>query len=670
MLDGLDEVSSANFDVVVEAIVGLSGRLAASSPHSRLVLTMRGQFYQQVRERLDGTFPNVLTVQDFTPSDVYEFLTRWPFKSERQTQITHIYEQLVETPALYDLCTNPLILAMYVASNQSSANALPDTRSTFYSQVMVELLGTRRATQLRAPARKVERERREAVLGHLALNNMLGTKRSLNDIPHLEAIARIKSVYRCNTSDAEDRLVEIIRDTGIISAEKPGESLHFNHLTFCEYLAASECVARTDGWSRLMRTEREMLASDSMKSRLDEVIPFACAQAGREARPALLADVADLGNRRLFIRCLLETQGYEHTRTEEVLLAERDVLLSQPEDRWDRGWLDSFQLFVRVLRDLNSGLVPITDRRLESLVFFEALVSGSERRLLELFSGLAAIDPVSALRVADDMDFDVATGAPDLVVLKCDVPAFFALAVERMEATSADVTAWAKAIAEAALRSQAVAVRANKLAAGPALSKLADSSKRGRWLIEKSWRRRRTLYTDCLTVATMGRPSGQGTPSSSFPHIDALKKVRVTSRHLPPFLFLWWQPVGILFGSALTLLFALFVVFVVFRVIELTQPSPGQGGSSDGAAADGDGYATWAVSTAAGVAIALILMSYATYPYYRQYVFNRLLNLQVHAAAAVKFDWLLRLSLLQRVGVWRAWKLMVSFERSRESART
>ena len=56
-----------------------------------------------------------MTLKSFSPSDIYEFLTRWPFKTKKTLHITRIYNELTDRPTLREMCTNPLILAMYVA---------------------------------------------------------------------------------------------------------------------------------------------------------------------------------------------------------------------------------------------------------------------------------------------------------------------------------------------------------------------------------------------------------------------------------------------------------------------------------------------------------------------------------------------------------------------------
>src|SRR5712692_5240553 len=68
-------------------------------------------FHHHVRESYSSHFPVVFSVKPFTPSDTYEFLSRWPFPSDRAGTILRIFSDLNTHSNLRDLCSNPLILA-------------------------------------------------------------------------------------------------------------------------------------------------------------------------------------------------------------------------------------------------------------------------------------------------------------------------------------------------------------------------------------------------------------------------------------------------------------------------------------------------------------------------------------------------------------------------------
>jgi hypothetical protein len=115
-LDGLDEVASDAYDRTARAINGLSELLANQSSENQIFLTMRVQFHQQVHAHFDDDFPPVVQIMPFAPSDIYTFLTRWPFPDKAGANITRIFGDLTDRPTVREMCTNPLVLAMYVAN--------------------------------------------------------------------------------------------------------------------------------------------------------------------------------------------------------------------------------------------------------------------------------------------------------------------------------------------------------------------------------------------------------------------------------------------------------------------------------------------------------------------------------------------------------------------------
>ena len=132
LLDGLDEVSSSAYQDTRTAILGISQKLGQLSEENVIVLTMRTQFHQQIKDDYRAEFSHVLALKPFQPSDVYEFLTRWQFEKDSTQQITRIYNELTDRPTLREMCSNPLILAMYVAEDQAAGGAVPPyTRTEF-----------------------------------------------------------------------------------------------------------------------------------------------------------------------------------------------------------------------------------------------------------------------------------------------------------------------------------------------------------------------------------------------------------------------------------------------------------------------------------------------------------------------------------------------------------
>ena len=92
LLDGLDEVPSNSYVRVRSAINGLHRVLANLGTENVIVLTMRAQFHAQFRNDYGESFPVTLSLKPFSPSDIFDFLTRWPFNSNREENISRLFE--------------------------------------------------------------------------------------------------------------------------------------------------------------------------------------------------------------------------------------------------------------------------------------------------------------------------------------------------------------------------------------------------------------------------------------------------------------------------------------------------------------------------------------------------------------------------------------------------
>jgi len=560
LLDGLDEVSSEAYERTATALRALSRRLEHASSENAIILTMRTQFHQQVRDDFADDFPPTLYIRAFSPGEIYTFLNRWPFRHNKARAITRIYSDLTDRPTLREMCSNPLVLAMYVSNDQSSdATNTPDTRTAFYSQVVEELLVARRSRQLGLAARSTLREQREAILGRLAYQNLTDANRPPNSLSWREALEVVSDVYGCDHSDVAERYFrELARDTGIISEERERESFRFIHLTFCEFLAAKECAqGRANGWDDLMAAHRRFgdASLPPLRTRLLEVIPFTCALLPRVQRPDALDEIAKLGDRQVMGRCFLETQAYDHSRWQSYSEEEAASLTEVSEEEWNEDWLRRLHLFNVVLRDAEEwgkhvGRKPTTIT-LDQV--FSILVGSSRQRLIRVFSAYAAQDAGAAFRLAEACGVDLVLEHPGLLIANCTNPPFLAIAMQRAMEERRRTVRWTQILAEAALRSNVVAAT---LQSSPspdewrALVQRVDF--RSRWslraaqvsvffddtdvhlaYLDMGVHVRHTLgpmtdtsyYTDCLTLA-LSSPSPQ--------HGEEFSALRVLGRVSPP----------------------------------------------------------------------------------------------------------------------------------------
>jgi hypothetical protein len=506
LLDGLDEVSKSQYPRVSRAIRQFSDRLSAESDETVVVLTMRTQFYQQIKEDFRDGIGQAVFIRPFKPTDIFEFLTRWPFRSNQHHFLTQIYKDLTDKPTLREMCSNPLVLAMYTAEYESSGTSVaPETRTEFYKRVTEELLIKRRLLQTgKTIAPNKLREQRERILGRLAYEHLLDARQSSNSLRWTEAVKIVKSVMNCETEAAEAAFRELAKETGLISEERHGESLRFIHLTFCEFLAAYEAVqGHKDGWGSLIKANGDFQREQSPQShpRLLEVIPFAAGLVPRIRRPDIMADITRTGDARLIARCFLETKAYEHESWKPFVNSAKSRLLETPEESWNEEWLRDLHLFNVVVRDEQQCASHTGDgsnNEIDLGDFYRTLVAKQQNNLRTLLAAYAAQDAAAVFRLAEVCELDLLTDYPAIIIDSLDQNPFFELAVDHALHDESRLGDWAVLFAEAALRSSVVAQKMSRTEADKHLERHTDSVSR-----RKQWRGRslNSFYGQVITLA-------------------------------------------------------------------------------------------------------------------------------------------------------------------------
>ncbi|HTB00005.1 MAG TPA: NACHT domain-containing protein [Bradyrhizobium sp.] len=508
ILDGLDEVSSAAYPRVSTAINELSSRLQQLGAESAIVLTMRTQFHQQIRGHFDEQFPMVLSVKPFTPSDIYLFLTRWPFRNAKMENVVRIYNELTDRPTLREMCANPLVLSMYVAQDQSSGYQIaPDSRTDFYAKVSDELLIKRRAKQIGAvEAQAVVREQRQKILGIIAFDHLTDPDQAPN---HLSWDAGLKAVSQVvgisSETDAQRYFKELAKETGIISDEQEGETFRFIHLTFCEFFCAFEAVqGRGDGWEALLVSHRAFSLVPAARSRLVEVLPFAAALSPRHRRPRCLQEVSESNDSRLLARAFLETKLYAHPLWPGYVDASIESLLTGSEVDWNSDWLRDLHLFLVVASDAEraSRVVAGIQKADSIATFFQGFAKRSAAPLAKLIESYAEQDAAAAFRIASLCGVDVLKDLPSVVINNLSQPPFMAIALERALKEMASNKAWACLIAEGGLRSAAAALALSRRPQRLLPEQMNSVSNSSLWSIGEFIPP--SLYTDCVAVAYAG----------------------------------------------------------------------------------------------------------------------------------------------------------------------
>ncbi|WP_405091978.1 NACHT domain-containing protein [Micromonospora sp. NBC_01392] len=459
LLDGLDEVSTDSYPIVAKAISTLSQRMANAGPSNKLALTMRTQFYKQIHSSFSEAFPIVYHVQPFTPTDIYSFLSVWPYPDgvPRNATINRIFAELTDRPTLREMCSNPLVLAMYVASDQGGNSVgTPDTRTGFYSRVVDELLLFRRNRQLDLPMKSTVREQRERLFGKLSFENLTDPSQPANLINWDRALAVTSEIYGCNSEqEAKGRLREICKETGLLSEERAGETLRFIHLTFCEFLAAKEAIhGRETGWLELISVHREFATKDVQSAtKLIEVLPFAAGLTSRVMRARMLDDIAALSDSRVLGRVFLETHAYDHPIWTSFASSEAAFLTSSPQSRWDDEWLQRLHLFTVILTDeaewrqaYNRAPAAITHEQL-----LKMLIQGDRTRLVAVLGSYASVDPQAAFRLAQSLQVDLIADHPAVIVENLSNYPLYSLVIEDLSTRPTPELQQALIVCEAAM---------------------------------------------------------------------------------------------------------------------------------------------------------------------------------------------------------------------------
>ena len=507
LLDGLDEVSTKNYPIAARCINDLSDYLSDLSPNNSVVLTMRTQFYQQIKNDFTRNFPHSTFLKPFTPSDIYDFLSRWHFKKETEKNISRIYKDLTDRPTLREMCSNPLILSIYVAEDQiSKGNASPESRTQFYRKITEELIIKRRLAQTPSTTASYTslKEQRERILGKIAYDHLLSLGEPKNMLSWEKAITIIKEILDCGDSKAELIFNEISKETGLITEERYKESFRFIHLTFCEFLAAFEVVqGMNDGWRQLINHHKNFVNTTiEGKSRLIEVIPFTAGLLPRFYREQALYDIAELNDTTLMSRCFLETKFYSHESWSNFIKTSRDLLLNNIGRDLDEKWLQDLHLFNVVVRDAKLASENMNiDQNIDLSNFYENLLDNDKIILNKILSAYASQDAAAVFRLGEISNINLQRDFPNLIIQNCDQIPFLGLIKDKIIQNKDESENWAALLVESALQKKLVSYILNTMQRDEELNtRIKGNSNYVIWFYKKYIPE--TFFTQCLTIAT------------------------------------------------------------------------------------------------------------------------------------------------------------------------
>lgn len=458
LLDGLDAVPQSSFQLIARGINEACKMLAAGSANTRIIMTSRFMFDQEVRDRFD-CFSDLLYLRVFSQEDVYEFLRRWPFRANPQEAITRIFSSLADRPSLAEICANPLALSMYVSSYDVEGSAPAATLTDFYSQLTDELLKNRRR-HLGSPAPSADSQERERILGRMALGNFTDVSSARNSISWPLAIRMTRDIYQLPDDEgAETALRQLAADTGLIVEDHSSESLRFIHLSFCEFFAAKQLAQAGDAeWRDLLDAYSSPPTGELTLNPLSEVIPFALRLSPPTQLTPRLTAVFSVGDSELVYRSLLETRPYDNPLWRKYINEETERILSVRSQQWDFNWLRNLHSLSLMLDDEASWRESIGELPTLSLNrLMVDIIKSRHGRLEEVFEAYAKIDPRAAFQLADRCGIDLISAKPRLVVHSLANGPFFQSFMERVRSEQDDAVGWAFMLSEAALLNTSVA---------------------------------------------------------------------------------------------------------------------------------------------------------------------------------------------------------------------
>ena len=292
LLDGLDEMPDQEVRV---AVTNWIEQQSSGQAGNLLVLTSRPFGYRD--NPVGGAI--VVEVQAFTEEQISSFIRQWYVAvsvrshgaSNESSRLAarlgadELLARLDETPSLFELTANPLLLTM-IANVHQYRGALPGSRAELYEEICDVFLGKRH--QARGVAVDMPSRQRQAVLRNLAYAM---TRQGISEVTAKDAANCVgPALARVSKRVEPADFLRSVEDSSGLLIEKERGVYAFAHLTFQEYLTADfiresgradELVANLDSawWRETIRLYAAI--SDAT------VVVDACLD--RRTEPALLA---------------------------------------------------------------------------------------------------------------------------------------------------------------------------------------------------------------------------------------------------------------------------------------------------------------------------------------------------------------------------------------------
>jgi len=248
MLDGFDEVAKEQRSAVARWI----NEQVRQYGKSVFILTSRPKAYteQEVGDRLEFTTP--LWVQNFNPKQRQDFVERWYLCQERYANggrdtpdvrqaatqaATELLAQIEARQELKDLAKNPLLLNMIVTFHRRYPGAdLPKRRVELYREIC--LLQLRDRPSARTLETLLTQCEAQTILQMLALEMMQQKQERIDRATLLQQFTGYLAAQG-EAVDAKEFLEQVVQISELLVEREP-EEFEFAHLSFQEYLAATQ----------------------------------------------------------------------------------------------------------------------------------------------------------------------------------------------------------------------------------------------------------------------------------------------------------------------------------------------------------------------------------------------------------------------------------------------
>jgi formylglycine-generating enzyme required for sulfatase activity len=297
LLDGLDEVADEQERRQMAEWVD---NLVATYPHNRYIVTSRPAGYDSAP--LENDFTRY-EVRDFEMPEVEQFVRNWYLAVETATQgdtpkarrdaaqrARELSAAIRVSVGIRRLVVNPLLLSIVALVHRYRAH-LPDRRVDLYNECVDVLLEHWEAakglvgpsTLLRAGALLPAQKR--AVLQSLALAMH---KVEVHQVPRSE-VEQLIAAYLPQVSGGQAKSADValflneVRERSGLLVEQEMDTYAFSHLTFHEYLAASEIAGSED------EAERTSLVDHATSEWWREVLLLYAGMRERDPSPVVQA---------------------------------------------------------------------------------------------------------------------------------------------------------------------------------------------------------------------------------------------------------------------------------------------------------------------------------------------------------------------------------------------